>query len=391
MTLNHEFVTLPLRRDVLRGGVMAALGAALGLERVWGSAVEPGQSGDAGKLAGLVRFRDEEEGPAGVLIGSELDGRLLTDLSRVSATRLVTPANEFYVRSAASRLLPAAAGWKIAIDGLVERPAGVGIEQIRKSAKPMGMHLMECAGNVALTRFGLMSAGNWAGVPVMDVLGEAKRTAEAALAEIAGFDEYAEPSRTSIPGASWIFPLEELKGAFLATELNGQPLGRDHGAPVRLMVPGWYGAACIKWVNRITLADGGAEASSQMQEYAVRTLQEGRPTLVRDFQPARVDHAALPVRVEKWITGGKVRYRVVGIAWGGSEAARGLEIRFHPEEAFVPVAGFRPGKTDAWTVWSQPWSPGAPGDYTIRLACPGVRARKLEMGLYDRSVHISEI
>ena len=386
ITNNKQIVTSLTRREVLRSGVLACLAASVGRERLRGAGGE-----DPGKFVGLVAFRDEEAGPAGVLIGSELDGRMFTDLSKVSGSRLVTPRGEFFVRSAASRILPSAAGWKIAVDGLVERPGGVGIEQLQKAAKPMGMHLMECAGNVALTRFGLMSVGNWAGVPVADILGEAKRKPEAALVEIAGFDEYAEPSRTSIPGASWIFPLEELKEAFLATELNGQPLGRDHGAPVRLIVPGWYGAACIKWVNRISFVEEGAEASSQMQEYAVRTLQEGRPALARDFQPATVDHAALPVRVEKWIAGGKVRYRVVGIAWGGPEPMEGLQIRFNAEEAFVPVVGFRPEKTDVWMVWTHPWSPAAPGEYTIRMACPGVRARKLEMGLYDRRVRISEI
>ena len=387
ITLDATLVTQLTRRNMVRGGVLAALAAALGIDPVW-AASDP----DPGQLAGLVRFEDEQVAPAGELIGSELDGRLFTDLARISATRLLTPTGEFYVRSAASRLLPPAAGWKVAIDGQVDRPAEVGIDHLRKAARPMGMHLMECAGNVALTRFGLMSVGTWAGVPVPDVLGEAKPSPGAALVEITGFDEYAAPSRTSIPGASWIFPLDDLKGAFLATDLNGQPLGRHHGAPVRLIVPQWYGAACIKWVNRITFLNEEAEASSQMKEYAVRTLQEGRPTLAREFQPARVEHAALPVRVEKWIAAGKIRYRVVGIAWGGSEPLDGLKIRFHPEEPFAPVAGFHPAKTDAWTVWTHPWSPASPGNYTIRLSVSGsVRARKLDMGLYDRSVHISEI
>src|SRR5438034_9585635 len=80
----------------------------------------------------------------------------------------------------------------------------------------------------------------------------------------------------SIPGASWAFSPEQLEkaGAFLATELNGQPLPKDHGAPVRLVVPGWYGCTSIKWVNEITLVREEVEATSQMLEYAARTLQK---------------------------------------------------------------------------------------------------------------------
>lgn len=379
------------RRRFVRAGAFTAGGLVLGLERVLGAV--PSDPPPGARFAGLVPFEDEQVAPAGTLMGNELDARLFTDLSKVSSGRLVTPTAEFFIRSAASRLLPVATGWKIGIDGLVGHATAVGIDALRKNARPTGIHLMECAGNVALTRFGLIGVADWSGVPVADLLGEAKRKPGAAWVEISGFDEYSEPSRTSTPGASWIFSLDALKGAFLATEMNGQPLTRDHGAPVRLIIPGWYGAACIKWVNRITFVEEGVEASSQMQEYAVRTLQSGRPQFARDYAPATVDPAALPVRVEKWIGGGKVQYRIVGIAWGGSQPIAGLRIRFNPEEQFAPVPRFRPAKADPWSVWTYTWSPPAPGGYRIRMAMadPAVRARKLDLGLYDRTVHISEL
>jgi len=379
------------RRKFLHAGSLVALGPCLGLERAF--AATPPDVPPEAKFAGLMPFEDEQVAAPGTLIGTELDGRLFTDLSKVSVRRSVTQKAEFFIRSAASRLLPDAAGWKVAIGGLAEQPTQVPIGQLRKAARPMGSHLMECAGNVAMTRFGLIAVADWAGVPVLGVLGDSKRKPDAAWVEISGFDEYSQPSRTSTPGASWIFPLDALKGAFFATEMNGQPLSRDHGAPVRLVVPGWYGCACIKWVNRITFVEEGAEASSQMQEYAVRTLQGGRPQFAREYAPAIVDPAALPTRVEKWIAGGKIRYRVQGIAWGGSQPLAALKIRFNPEEQFLPVPGFRPGKADPWTLWTCDWTPSAPGDYRIRMAGdgPSVQARKLELGLYDRTVHIRDI
>src|SRR2546429_1078266 len=92
---------------------------------------------------------------------------------------------------------------------------------------------MECAGNVRQAKFGLLSVGEWAGVPVSEILDKAKAKSGTARVLISGFDRYATESRTSIPGASWAFSPEQLEkaGAFLATELNGQPLPKDHGAP----------------------------------------------------------------------------------------------------------------------------------------------------------------
>ena len=379
------------RRQVLRASTLSALGLFSGLDRfrpAW--AVPPG-----GRLLGLVHFEDESIAPAGMQIGEELDGRLYTDLSRVSAGRLVTPVSEFYVRTATSRLLPSSSRWGITVHGRTGQTTQLGLGTLRNAARPMGTHLMECAGNVRLTRFGLISVADWSGVAIGEVLDRAKVNAGSSWVEISGFDEYAGQSASSIPGASWIFPVEALRDAhaFLATGMNGQLLTPNHGAPVRLVVPGWYGCSCIKWVNRIALVGEDAEATSQMREYAVRTLQQGVPQMARDFEAATVDSAAMPVRIEKWLADGRLRYRVVGILWGGSEVVRSLRIRFNPDEEYVLVQEFRQGKTDPWTIWAHTWIPRAPGQYTLRLAItdPPVRTRKLNLGLYDRSVNISEI
>ena len=378
------------RRRFLRAAALSASALVTGLDRLLSA---PTEAFPGGKLIGLVPFEDEKIAPPGTLIGTELDGRLYTDLSKLSAGRLITPNSEFFIRSAASRLLPDANQWKISIEGLVDRPAALGIPALKKAARPLGVHLMECAGNVALTRFGLISAAEWVGVPLSDVLADAKPKPGPAWIEVSGFDEYSQPSRTSVPGASWIFSAEQLKHAFLATEMNGRPLSPDHGAPVRLVVPGWYGCACIKWVNRIAFVEEEIDASSQMQEYAVRTLQAGRPPMARNYDPATVDPAALPVRIEKWSAAGRIRYRIVGIAWGASPPIKTLKIRVNPLEPFQSISGFSPQTTDPWSLWAHPWSPSAPGAYQFRLAIadPPLRARKLDLGLYDRTVHITEI
>ena len=126
---------------------------------------------------------------------------------------------------------------------------------------------------------------------MIDVLPQATRVL------VSGFDRYSQSQPgASTPGASWIFTVAELEkaGALLATGMNGVPLGLDHGFPIRLMVPNWYGCACIKWVDAITLVDDDAPATSQMREFASRTHQDGVPALARDYKPATMDQAAMP-------------------------------------------------------------------------------------------------
>lgn len=348
-----------------------------------------------GTLLGTLDFINESSVPLDVPQGSELDGRLYSDLSTLASENPVTPTEKFYIRTRASERLPDPANWQVKLGGHIDRPMNLGIEGLRKSAWPLGAHLLECAGNVRQAKFGLLSVGEWAGVPVSEILDKAKAKSATARVLISGFDRYTGESRTSIPGASWAFSREQLEKAraFLATELNGQPLMKDHGAPVRLVVPGWYGCTCIKWVNEITLVREELEATSQMREYAARTLQKGVPRLAKDFEPASIEQAAMPTRIEKWRVADKIQYRVVGIAWGGSEPVKVLQIRFNPDEDYVPVHDFHQVSNDPWTFWTHNWSPKAPGTYSIRLSVkePAVEARRLDSGYYVRSVEITEI
>ncbi|HXT25776.1 MAG TPA: molybdopterin-dependent oxidoreductase [Candidatus Eisenbacteria bacterium] len=348
-----------------------------------------------GELLDRLGFVNEGAAEMGTAFGSELDGRLYTALDGMDDRAVVTPEEGFYLRTRASQILPVAEGWQIAVDGLTAAKRSLKIAELREREKPLGLHLMECAGNTRAAHFGMISVGDWAGAPAADLLEELRPLPSATRVLVSGFDKYVESSATSVAGASWIFAMEELRaaGAFLATKLGGKPLSRDHGAPVRLVVPGWYGCTCIKWVDRITFVDETAEATSQMLEYAARTHQNGSPRLAKDFLPARIDHAAMPIRVEKWREAGQLRYRVVGLLWGGSGTVKKLGIRFNPEEEYVPVEPLRVPQTTPWTLWSHTWRPAQRGRYTIRLTIlePSERPKRLEAGYYARSVEIEEV
>lgn len=333
------------------------------------------------------------------LLGSGLDARLFTDLSGLDADHLVTPTERFYIRSAAAPALPAAASWQLTLGGLVREERTLTAEALRRDSDARGVHLMECAGNADPANFGLLSAATWSGVPIAAVLDRVQPSGGRRRIRVVGFDDEQTPSQTSTPGASWIFTRDELEqaGAFLATAMNGQPLTRDHGAPVRLLVPNYYGCSNIKWVTRIDVVADDEPATLQMQEFSARTHQDGRPRVARDYAPPVIELAATPTRVEQWMEpdgrgGERPLYRIVGLRWGGSTKRTPLTIRFKHSEPFVPVehAPDRDSVT-TWALWSHTWRPDSPGRYQVALsvADKAIRARRLDIFYYTRDVEIA--
>jgi DMSO/TMAO reductase YedYZ molybdopterin-dependent catalytic subunit len=347
-----------------------------------------------GKLIGTVEFSGESNTIMDAPFNSELDGREYTNFANLTPDNLVTPTDKFYIRTRASKLLDLSKPWTIRLGTESSAAGTLAANEIAREAEPMGLHLMECSGNARPAHFGMLSVADWSGVPITKLAGRLG-IKDTSRVLISGFDTYTAPSTTSVAGASWIFPWEDLVStkAFLATKMNGEALTRDHGAPVRLMVPGWYGCCSIKWVDEISLVDASADATSQMQEYASRTHQQGVPTIAREYAPAKVDPAATAVRVEKWMVNGKIKYRVVGILWGGRLPVKGLEIQYNPDDKWVPVEKIYQTNADTWKLWTQAWNPEKPGKYEIRLRVvdPQERTLRLDLGFYGRTVDIAEV
>lgn len=404
----------PTRRQVL--GTLAAASAA--------TLVDPGQvlatlaadvpctaAGPAGELLGtLPLFRDRSQVQAfGVKYGGAgLDARLVTDLSILEPGKLITPNELAYIRTE----IPAAAAahtgpWTIETSGLLGKDGPLNLDGIAKQSKNMGPHLFECSGNGNPSNFGLMSVADWDGIPLTSVVASLKPTKDATAVLVSGFDHVGQVSQRSIVGASWVFPLASLDklSAFLAVRMNGEPVPADHGKPVRLVVPGWYGCTWIKWVNEIRLVGPDEPATTQMVEFANRTHQAEPFKLAKDYTPADIQTAATPVRVEKRRTPAGVEYRIVGIIWGGTKAVDRLAIRIQAsgpkpqalsdtKGEFQPFAVCPTPKTHAmWSLWEYRWKPTAPGTYDIalRVADASIPQRRLETGYYVRQVKIEEV
>jgi hypothetical protein len=115
------------------------------------------------------------------------------------------------------------------------------------------------------------------------------------------------------------------------------------------------------------------------------------PELARDFLPAAIDQAAMPVRIEQRRVDGRVGYRVIGILWGGQRLTSALRISFDGGQSWEDVAVCpAPTTNRTWTLWEHCWQPTAPGSYLVRMAIAeeGIPTRRLDLGWYDRAVDI---
>ena len=396
-------VMLPTRRQML--GTLAAAGTA--------TLVEPGEvlarlaadvtcagTTPAGELLGtLPLFRNKPQPQEfGVKIsGTGLDARLITNLSILEPNNLITPNELAYIRTE----IPAAAAnhqgpWTLDANGLLARPQLLKLDDLTSLSKNMGPHLFECSGNGNPSNFGLMSVAEWEGIPLADVVARLKPAKDATAVLVSGYDHIGQVSQRSIVGASWVFPLADLDklGAFLAIRMNGAPVPDDHGKPVRLAVPGWYGCAWIKWVNEIRLVGPDEPATTQMVEFANRTHQSEPHKFARDYTPADIQTAATPVRIEKRRGPNGIDYRIVGIVWGGTKPVDRLAIRFGKDQAFTPFSICPVPKTHVmWSLWEYRWKPTAPGTYDIALEVPdqSIPQRRLKSGYYMRQVKIDEV
>jgi DMSO/TMAO reductase YedYZ molybdopterin-dependent catalytic subunit len=370
------------RRDAIRT-IAATAGASLvdpgpALTRLIAERSAPGCDADRplGRLVGTLPL-SRPGGvvqPYGVKIGGRgLDARLNTDLSKLGSDRLITPTDQIYLRTECPTAVAAHEGpWTIRTSGLLAKPSTVRLDDVIRRTRSMGAHLVECSGNNNPANFGLMSVAEWDGVPLLDVVDTLPPSPQATAVMVSGVDPD-QPSATSILGASWIFPLSTLDsvGAFLAVRVNGEPLPLDHGRPVRLVVPGWYGCSWIKWVVEIRLVDASEPATSQMREFAGRTHQTAVHDLAAAYAPPTIQTAATPIRVEKRQVSGGLEYHIVGIVWGGAHVVSRLAIRFNEGQPWQPFDVCpTPSSTRMWSLWSYRWKPSALGVYNLARRVP---------------------
>lgn len=201
----------------------------------------------------------------------------------------LTAADAFYVRNHGTvpDLDPVA--WRLRVGGLVERPLELSLDELRDGRFGLREEVvtLQCAGNrrvgLAAVReipgeapWGLGATGTarWRGVGLTDVLAAAGPRTGAAHVGFAAADESHEADAPERFGGS--VPLAKALGAevLLAWEMNGAPLARVHGAPLRVVVPGWVGARSVKWLERVEVRERPWDGYHQAVAYRLLAPDE---------------------------------------------------------------------------------------------------------------------
>lgn len=192
----------------------------------------------------------------------------------------LTPADLFYARNHAPMPEVDPERYRLSVSGLVAEPLELSLDEVRAFPKSEVTAVLQCAGNrrdelmeVAPMpgetpwRAGAIGNARWAGAPLREVLLAAGLGDEALHAAFVGLDEVEGEEGGFNYGGS--IPLEKALGpeVLLAYEMNGEPLAPEHGAPLRVVVPGYIGARSVKWVSSIELRRAPSDNYYQTHEY----------------------------------------------------------------------------------------------------------------------------
>jgi len=179
---------------------------------------------------------------------------------------LITPNRLFFVRNNCVSIDVDASTWQLSVEGDgVAEPLELTYDDVKSLPSRTLTSYLECAGNHR-AMFGLLQGressgtqwmtgavgnGEWVGVPLRDVLTLAGIHASAASVLLVGLD-----AESPEEGFRYVLPVEKAMqpDTLLAYALNGETLPKDHGFPVRALVPGWVGSANIKWLGRIVVS-----------------------------------------------------------------------------------------------------------------------------------------
>ena len=265
--------------------------------------------------------------------------------------------------------------WTVDVDGLVERRLTLSMDELRSRPAVTRPVTMECAGNGrvlmpprAESQPWLLDAvgnGEWTGTPLPGILDDAGLRPEATQLVFTGADHGIQGEVEQ--DYQWGFSLADVvrDEVLLAYELNGQPLPPQHGYPVRLLVPDWYGMCSVKWLRRIT-ATAEPFDGFQLSSYQLRQEQDGSGTpvtrkAVRALM-APPGFADFPAR-NRFLDPGPCE--LTGRAWSGWGHVTRVEVSVDGGDTWSDAKlGPRPSSTTSWRAWSLDWD-ATPGEHEL--------------------------
>jgi DMSO/TMAO reductase YedYZ molybdopterin-dependent catalytic subunit len=268
-----------------------------------------------------------------------------------------------------------ATAWRLEVDGLVGSPLSLSLEEIRSLPAVETAVTMECAGNGrALVEPHVVSqpwlleaigTARWRGVPVAAVLEKSGVAEGASDVLFTGLDRGVEGGEEQDYARS-VSLAEVLAGdALLAYEVNGVPLPPQHGFPLRLVVPGWYGMTSVKWLARISLLDAPHDGYQMRHGYRYRQHEdeEGEP-----ITRIQLRSLMIPPGIPEFLTRSRVvragTCEIQGRAWAGDAEIVGVDVSADGGRSWAEAAlGDSLGRW-AWRSWRFDWD-AVPGEHEL--------------------------
>jgi DMSO/TMAO reductase YedYZ molybdopterin-dependent catalytic subunit len=286
----------------------------------------------------------------------------------------VTPNRLFFVRNHFRAPALDRSGYRLRIEGCVDRPLELSWTDLTAMAQRSLFATMECAGNCRSflkipapgEQWGTGAIGHaeWTGVPLVNVLERAGMRWGAIEVVCEGADRGSEPDHPDEMPYARSLPLGKAldPDTLLAFRMNGELLDPWHGYPLRLIVPGWYGVASVKWLTRIEVRDRPFHGYYQTRTYIYqRQTADGVESV--SVGPMAVKSEILHPLAGATLAPGE--QRVFGLAWAGEETVAAVDVSTDGGRSWSGARLIGPRLPYCWTRWEFPWSPAEPGEYTI--------------------------
>lgn len=293
--------------------------------------------------------------------------RRLLDLRGIEGP--FTPADKFATTQHYGHPDVDPATFRLKITGLVNTPKEHSLEALKKMGNAELVAGFECSGNRGPLN-GLCGNGRWTGVPLRTVLNASGLKANAYDVVFFGADRGEEEVewRTQKYKLDYAFgrslPREKALSAepFLAWALNGAPLTKHQGAPLRLLVPGWYGVANIKWLSEIH-----AQEERYVGKYQSRWYRTVRTEMVNgklNVSETEVTHMQLKSFVARVTQSGSA-HKVLAVALNDGTALKSVEIKI--DDGPWKMATPDPVTKDkyGWKFFNYTWEGATAGEHTI--------------------------
>jgi len=332
--------------------------------------------------------------------------------ARATYTDYITPREEHYIRNHYPTPDIEESDWSVSLTGLVDDEVDLSMEELKHSFSTDSVtHTMQCAGNgrsyfdpqVGGNQWTFGAVGNtvWTGTPVSEILEYyGAETSEEYFLTVMGGEH---PEGEDVFTRS--IPMEKvMDDTLLAYNMNGSPVSPDHGFPVRLLVPGWFGCNNVKWVNRMhvmeTMVIGdeweeegapedGQRTYTHWQQYSYRIVPEEDDgaehyedipvydTREQMEQTDAINNAYMYDQVEKSLIGypgeGQTvspspagTIEVIGVAWAGDDGLETVEVSTDGGDSWGEAEFFGPVDGNAgWRQFRYVWEGPSTGDHTL--------------------------